>query len=190
LDSVVLVNILSLCAAGAALAGDTKPRPEPTHTGVPVSVGRPISWEELKDRCAHPEQFDVQRAPQNILLRCEDRRLIWQAAPSGEVALPGSRQVASGVFTDKFYVEAQRREVLVAGKSGSCHRFKEVEETLVVERPLSCDEVLGIKGDLTEFCASLTEATKGNNPKAVEWKDTQRVIDTCGAIQNEKPTPK
>jgi len=181
------VSILGLMAAMvsmSAFAGD--------NTTPGNGNSKPISWDELKERCAHPERFDVQRAPQNIKIQCSDTKTTWAAAAPGEVALPGKRKVTAGVFADKFFVNHDSKEVPVYSKTGSCHRFKEIEETMTIERAVSCADILNFKGDLSEFCVSAVDAAKGSNPKLVEQKETGDFMDTCGggAIQHGDGKPK
>lgn len=177
----VRFTIASLAAPVAVLVLTFAAQADTKVPGPGTGPGKPISFAELRERCLHPETFDVQRAPQNIRVLCTDSRLVWAASAPGEVNLPCRRKVTSGLFADKFFVNAEQRELPIYAKSGSCHRFKEIEETLTVERPLSCAEILAIKGELTDFCSSVVEAAKGANPKLVEVRETGNVRDTCGA---------
>ncbi len=172
-----LMLFVALSVLGASAMAGGKPGTGPGTPGVP---GKPISWEELRARCENPERFDVQRAPQNIRIQCTDSHVTWVAAMPGEVFLPGNRRVTSGVFADKFFVDARQHEVPIFSKNGSCHRFKEVEETMTIERPVTCADVLSMKGDLGEFCQSVLDSTKGANPKLIDVRETGRMIDTCG----------
>lgn len=168
--SAVLAASASMSWAGAGGKG-----------GIPINA-RPISLDEFKARCANPDSFDVQRAPQNIRVECSETAREFIAAAPGEVPLPGSRAVTTLVMSDKFYVNADESDVPVVSKGGSCLRFKEVERTLAVERPLSCGEILGMKGSMDDLCVSMLNAAKGANPKIVDVHETGTVIDTCGSI--------
>jgi hypothetical protein len=152
--------------------GDNDKGGKPTMT-------RAVSWDELRARCASPEQFDVQRAPQNIRIQCTDVQREFIAVQPGEVLLPSARMVASAVFSDKFHVDAQQIDVPVFAKGGSCMRFKEVEKTLAVERGLTCSDILGNKGDANEFCIGSLDRSKGSNPKLASVVETGTFIDTC-----------
>ncbi|OFZ53795.1 MAG: hypothetical protein A2428_02665 [Bdellovibrionales bacterium RIFOXYC1_FULL_54_43] len=173
----VTMGVVFMIAASGALAADFALDGKPGQGGPDHS--RPISWEELRERCAHPDQFDVQRAPQNIKIQCTDIRREWLASAPGEIPLPGSRNVITAVFADKFHVGASARDVPLFSKSGSCLRFKEVEKSLTIERPISCDEILGMKGTSDDFCLSALDAAKGANPKLIEIRDTGNMINTC-----------
>ncbi len=138
-----------------------------------------VAWEEFKERCANPEKFDVQRAPQNIRVQCTDERLTWMAAPPSELTLPCERRVGSAVFADKFFVAQSNRDFEVSAKAGSCHRFQEYEERISVERPVSCEEILAVKGDVHDWCASVLDGVRVTQPKMVERRETNRIFDTC-----------
>ncbi|MGK5086238.1 hypothetical protein WDW86_01665 [Bdellovibrionota bacterium FG-2] len=147
----------------------------------PLGETRAIAFDELKARCEHPEEFDVQRAPQNIRILCTDVSREFVAASPGEIALAGGRIVQTSVYSDKFHVNQDEHELPVYIKSGSCLRFKEVEKVLALERHLGCAEILGWKGDLASFCVAGLDAAKVANPKLLEVKDTGRLVDTCPA---------
>ncbi|MBC7693194.1 MAG: hypothetical protein H7222_15625 [Methylotenera sp.] len=140
-----------------------------------------VSLEEMKDRCLNPLNYDVQRQPQNIVIKCSDVRLNWTAGKPGAVSLNGLRHVTAGVTANKFETSAITKEVPVEAKGGTCNRFTEMQETVAVERGLTCDELLSVKGDVVDFCAGAVDATKGSNPKLVDIVETGRVIDTCAA---------
>ena len=162
-----------------ALAGD-KPGDKP---GTSPAGNKAISWAELKERCANPRSFpDVQREPENIKIQCSDNQVNWVASAPGEFALQGARNVMTGLFSDKFVVNMDTTTQAAAARTGTCHRFKEIQEAFTVERQLSCAEVLGVKSDLAEYCTSILDQSKGSNPKLIEAKDTGRTIDTCSAV--------
>ena len=167
----LFVMIAALSLSAAAFAG--------SDGGQPVSA-RTISLDDFKFRCAHPEQTDIQRAPQNIRIQCTDDRHEYVATAPGSLDLPGARTVTAAVFSDKFNVDSQSKAVPGAGdKAGSCMRFKEVEQTLTIEKPLSCDDILSIKGDLSDYCQDATDLAKGVNPKLIDSHDTGNAVDTC-----------
>ncbi|HAR43232.1 MAG TPA: hypothetical protein DCS07_11490 [Bdellovibrionales bacterium] len=146
-----------------------------------LNTSRQIAFEELRARCERPEQFDVQKAPQNIKIQCTDIRREWVPAVPGEVPLPGMRRVVLSMFSDKFHVGASAQDVPVYSKSGTCQRFKEIEKVLTLERPLSCAEIVGMKSSIGEFCISVLDTAKAANPKLVEVREMEgRLIDTCG----------
>lgn len=153
--------------------------------GVQPFQARSISYDEFKDRCANPDKYrgDVQRAPENIKIQCTDTVRQFVADQSGDVPLPGSRQVVTSLFSDKFDVNSQSKVYAMDAKSGSCLRYKEVQKTLSIEKPLTCNEILSLKGDINDYCAQNLDSLKSANPKLIEVKDTGTVIDTCGGVR-------
>jgi hypothetical protein len=184
----VLVALAAM--SSAAFADDGKDpkgggeHPTPGPSSAPAAT-RAISWDELRGRCEHPEQFDVQRAPQNIRVQCSDVEREYVAASEGELPLMASRRVQSAVYADKFSVTSEERDVPMVAKSGSCLRFKEVQRTLSVEKAIDCPTILGTKGDAADLCAAALDEARGSNPKLVEVTDTGKVIDTCPASADD-----
>ena len=72
-------------------------------------------------------------------------------------------------------------------KPGTCPRYKEVERTLRLERPMSCQEILGMKTSLEEMCLNALQNSKANHPKNIEQRDTGGFIDTCANPTNGAP---
>lgn len=139
-----------------------------------------LTWEQFKDSCLHPQQFNSQIGPRDIRIQCTDVTREFVGTSPGQVALPGNRRVIFAVFSDKYHVNASQAEDPITNRTGSCMRFKEVERTVTIEKKLSCDDVLGIKSDLADYCASTLSITKGANPKLIDTRETGRFIDTCG----------
>jgi hypothetical protein len=178
----VVFSLAVALVAASAFAGD-KPGTTPGKI-------TPISWDELKERCLHPRQFENQAPIVNAQIECTDTSRSWAAAAPGEVALPGYRKITTRVTTDKFAVAEQESELEIPSKGGSCQRFKEIEQTLTIEVPVSCDQILGHKGTLAEFCSGELDKSKGANPKLVQTKDTGNMLDTCGGTSQDKPGSK
>jgi hypothetical protein len=195
------VSILALAGSVTAWAGDGKDIPgagSGSGKDQPGHPARRISWGELQERCANPDRFDVQRPPQNIRIQCTDRRTSWIAGKPGQLPLTGSRFVAAGVLSDKFFVGAEEGMVPFAQAGGSCLRFHEVLESVTLERSMSCAEVLGMKGSLSDFCSSVLDSSKGGSKTGSgKWADrveTGRVADTCAGVMlkeagGAKPVP-
>lgn len=176
--AMTMVTIVTMANAGGALANDDKGGDHGPGAGVSAS----ISWDELKARCLHPDQFPVQRAPQNIKIQCADSSYEYVPAAAGQVSLAASRTVVTSVLADKFHVVAGAADVPVIARGGSCLRFKEIEKTLTIEKPMSCNEILGLKTDPAEYCVSALDQARGQNPKLLAVRDTGHVVDTCGAL--------
>src|SRR5689334_15985050 len=94
------VNALISLFALSAFATEVKPG-GPSN---PASL-RAVNWEELQGRCAHPEQYDIQVAPANIKLVCQDTQVSWVPGAPGEVPLTGSRKIKTEVLSTKFHVQ-------------------------------------------------------------------------------------
>ena len=155
--------------------------------GTAPDTSRGISFEEFRARCLNPEQFDIQRQPQNIKVQCTDIRHEFVPAAPGDIPLPGFRRVVTALFADKFHVNADARDVPVFSKGGTCQRFKEVEKTLTIERALSCGEILGMKSSIDDLCLAALDQAKGANPKLVEVRDVEgSIIDTCRGLPGQQ----
>ncbi len=131
---------------------------------------------------------DVQRAPENIKVQCTDVSRAFVADASGQMPLPSSRSVTTALFSDKFNVDADTKAYPSDAKSaaaGSCLRYKEVQNTVAVEKQLTCGEILSWKGDVEDFCAANLESLKSANPKLIDTRDTGAVIDTCGGAASQ-----
>lgn len=174
---LMLFSMIAALGAGAYQADAHDKGP-----GGPNGDNTPsLSWDQFRESCIHPEEFNNQVPPSNIRIQCTDiHKEFVQSAP-GQVQLPGNRRIIFAVFSNKYHVNAdQREEPILNNKGSSCMRYKEVEKTLTVERRLTCEDVLGMKASLPEFCSSLLTVAKGANPKLVDSRDTGRFVDTCG----------
>lgn len=192
LQMIVFLGMATLFGASGAFSGDCKEKD--CKGDGPGPVAKSISWEELKERCAHPTQFDVQRPPQNIRIQCSESRFAWVASSSVEVSMPSVRKVITGVLADKFVVGAEQKELQFYSKPGTCQKFRKIEEILSIERPVSCSDLLGMKGDLGDLCLSMLDVMKNSNPKLVEVRETPEVMDSCAGLgaqhHPDKPEPK
>lgn len=173
--STILTGVVLAGVARAAEPEGEKPDPRPVRA--PVE----LSFEQFVAQCANPEQGQVQRAPREIRLVCSNREVTWLAAQPGALPLPGSRQVSTALLSDKFRVSSGTRAVEVSARAGSCHRFEEVVETFTTEVPMTCEDVVGIKVAIEEYCSQELDEQKDRNPKATTTERTGRVIDTCAS---------
>jgi hypothetical protein len=141
---------------------------------------KPISWAELQALCANPKggKDGVQVSPEHIFIQCTDTSTQWVADAPGSLPLDGKRTVTPGVISDKFVVSEPSKEYPVVGKGFSCLKYKEIRKTATVEKALSCAEIVGVKGDLADYCA--TEVTGKNvKPGLIKVEDTGNSVDTC-----------
>jgi hypothetical protein len=190
----LMIMTLALALSTASVFADDGGKGHDQHDGGKDGGGqvqgaaRSISYQEFKDRCANPDKYrgDVQRAPENIKVQCTDVTHEYVADQSGSVPLPGSRNVVTALFSDKFNVDADNKVYAMEAKGGSCLRYKEVEKSLTVEKALSCGEILSWKDDVDSFCQANLDSLKSANPKLIQVKDTGAVIDSCGGIRGGK----
>jgi hypothetical protein len=142
-----------------------------------------ISLEEFKGRCTNPRDYDKQVAPENISISCTNVETEFVPDAPGNFQMLSTRHVTAGVFSSKWHVGGvDAKEVPVQQRPGSCLRFKEVERTLTEARNVSCNEIIAMKGDLQDYCASVLDSSKSQHSKMIDTKETGRVIDTCGGI--------
>jgi hypothetical protein len=145
-----------------------------------------ITWDEFKYRCADSKDkpLNEQGRPEHIRLQCTNVEREFVPASPGTLQLEATRHVVTTVLSDKFDVAAMGKDYApasVAQSRAPCLRYKEVERTIQVEKSLSCGEILGIKGDINDYCASALDMIKGTSPKLVETRETGNVRDTCGS---------
>jgi hypothetical protein len=138
-----------------------------------------LTWDQFKTQCSNPGSTATQATPQNIEVQCTNDQKEYVADSSGNVPLASSRVVTTAISSNKFQVEAETNNVAEPASAGSCLRYKEVEESFSIQMSLTCSDILSIKGDISDYCASQTALVKGANPKIVNVRDTGAAIDTC-----------
>jgi predicted secreted protein len=65
------------------------------------------------------------------------------------------------------------------GLKVACPRLKEVEETLVTERMVTCDEILGNVSSLNNLCVSFIDSARQDNVNLATVQDTGETISSC-----------
>jgi hypothetical protein len=156
------------------------------YAGAEPEKNYTISWDDFKYRCsdAKDKPLNEQGKPMNIRVVCTNVEHEFIPSAPGSIPLEASRHVVTTILSDKFNVAAMGKDYQAAGsKGGSCLRFKQVERTIQAEKMLSCAEILSIKGDINDYCASNLDMVKGTSPKLIETRETGAVIDTCGGQQ-------
>jgi hypothetical protein len=171
----VLATLVMAFSAASALAGPSD--------GKDATPGKSftVSWEEFKGRCANPDAYPQQRRPDRITIQCTNVEREFVPDAPGQVDLANGRRVITTVLSDKFNVASMDNGYALAARPGSCLRYKEIEKTISIERPLTCSEVLGIKGEVSDFCASALDTAKGVNPKLIDTHETGNRVDSCGS---------
>ena len=181
----VVMSAVMISGISVAAAGDKQDwGKDGGKSGKEGVAQRAVSLDEFKARCERPQDFDIQRAPQNIRIQCTDDHLEYVAGTPGIVPLAGARQVQTAVLSDKFVIAGlDAKDIPVYAQSGTCLRFKEIRKGLTIEKTLSCGEIAGIKGSLEDYCVSALDASKAGNPKMISVQDTGRLVDTCAGVQ-------
>jgi hypothetical protein len=155
------------------------------HAGQDEGTIYPISWDEFKYRCsdAKDKPQNMQGKPLNIHVVCTNIEREFIPGEPGSIPLDASRLVVATVHSDKFSVaEMNKAYQPAAGKGGgTCVRYKEVERTIQGQSNLSCDQILGMKGDINDYCATNLDSLKGASPKLITTHETGNVRDTCGS---------
>jgi hypothetical protein len=173
----LIVLVLGFGVQGMqAIAGDN-----PKDDGKTTIPSQPLSWEDFKKACADPGQFGKQQPPSDIRIICKDTTTSWVGVESGQMDLDSNRKITAEVKSDKFHVVPQTNDAAVSDRTGSCTRYKEVEQVYMApEVVVTCADILNHKGTLQEFCATKVDESKGKNPKLTTTTDTNRApIDTC-----------
>jgi hypothetical protein len=190
-------NLRALIAASVGLVIGTAALPAFASFGAdkdkddnkPGFTVKAIDWAEFKDRCVNPQKYpDIQVAPQHIQFQCVDAQLDWVSEQPGTIPMPGYRTIQGAIVSDKFAVNAAREEAVLTNKGGSCMRYKEVERSIKLEVPMSCNDIQKW-GSPVEYCKMAADSAKGANPKLVSSRDTGRVIDSCKGLSAPNPKP-
>jgi len=174
-----LFSVALVLSAASAMAGDGGKGGD--KGGDNNGPSFTLTWDQFKAQCQDPAHSPIQHAPENIVVQCTDVRHSYVPESSGNIPMAASREVTTAVSSNKFYVRAESDAIDTQAAVGQCLRYKEVEASFTIEKSLSCADVLGIKGDIKDYCASSTDLVKNANPKVVNFKDTGATIDTCGA---------
>ena len=140
---VLILTLLTLPVASAQTPPPEKYAPRPR---------RQISFDELRDRCLKPAEFPDARAPSNLVVQCTQTRIRWISAAAGLVPLPSSNQFTASIQGNRYEVPPMQFQLAVPTQAGQCVRFKEVKESFTFERPISCHDLIELKGGLEEYC--------------------------------------
>jgi hypothetical protein len=175
----LIISLAMAMNAALALADDGSKGQNPQQPMIT------LTWDQFQAQCADPDNTPTQASPKNIELQCSDTRREFVADSSGDVPLAANRMVTTALSSNKFQVQSETHAVAEAASEGTCLRYKEVEESFSIQKTLTCSDILSIKGDINDYCASETDLVKGANPKIVNVRDTGATIDTCGGLSNQ-----
>lgn len=140
-----------------------------------------LTYDQLKEGCKDPNQFQRQNKPANMEVSCEDRQTRWVPVDMGNFTLPRARKVAIGLTSDKFDVPGVTKEVATEQQAGTCPKFKEVIEKIQTTRATNCDEILAFQGTEIQFCSTVMDDMRAKNPESITVSDSGRVVDFCNA---------
>jgi hypothetical protein len=149
-----------------------------------LGSGDPVKFEDLKRHCALQgkegkggpgEQLPLK----NPFVSCQDTITTWVATGAGELSLPASRKIVTSLKDKFFYIPQTEGAANFQTKGASCPKLKEVEQTVILEEPITCDQVNNITS-LVDFCVQVIDGKKGGGQKLGDQRDTGRYFDTCG----------
>jgi hypothetical protein len=150
------------------------------QTNIP-GAAKGLSWDEFRESCTNPAKFHSQRPPENIKVICKDVRQSYVPMESGSINLPSFRVVGSQLLSDKYYVTNTAESVGVISPNAACAQFKGIEQTLNVERVVTCDDILANQLSLRDTCVEFIDSAKNDNIEIVATRDNGQTISTCSA---------
>lgn len=144
-----------------------------------AQAGNSLSYEEFIEACKNPDSQGMQIPPEQIKVLCVDEKLRWQPTESGVINLDQSRLLTAELFSNKYHVKQQEFVLEMPEAMTSCPKQREILETAVVEKPLTCAQVLNEKRGLEEICREAIDSAIAANPDIVESVPTGREFTTC-----------
>lgn len=150
-------------------------------------AGENLTYEEFIEACKNPDSQGAQIPPTQIKVLCVDEKLRWQPTESGTIDLGQSRLLSAELFSDKYHVDASEFTLEMPEAMTTCPQQREVLETAVVEKPLSCAQVLNEKRGLKEICQEAIDSAIAANPDIVETIPTGKIFSTCEDSPDQTP---
>ncbi len=186
IKSKLMIALAVLSVSSVAFADDSNGLGEGNGAPkAPVHPPQGISLQEFQARCANPASFNEQVAPANIVIQCTNVTTEFVPVPPRFFTLVATSSVSAQVTSEKWVVGGIGPQSINSKQgSGSCLRYKEVARTLTVEKPLSCADVVGLKGSINDYCEGAVTSSRGSNPKLGAVIDTGRVVDTCAGMES------
>lgn len=138
-----------------------------------------VSWADLKAACEDPARFHNQNAPKNIEISCQDTQTRYLPTKSGAIDLDVDRHITSSVISDKYSVSPSTESIVMAKEIAACPQFRKVEETITVNRGITCDEVLAYVGTATDFCMGIATELRASNPDAIQVTEKEEYVSLC-----------
>lgn len=152
--------------------------------GLVVTIGpvhsAELTFDQFRESCTDPDSFGHQRPPEKIRVLCKNVYTGWNPIEAGGVSLSASRVLTGELFSDKYHVSSTDYDVEVPEMRAECPRFREVTETVTIERSMTCDQVMADERTLEDICLDVINDGVGQNPDMVEVEPTGRVYSVCG----------
>jgi hypothetical protein len=156
--------------------------------GFPV---RPLTWDQFKDSCKNPGQYQAQRPAENIKVVCRDQRWSWVlSSTAGSKDLDQSRAIGTELFSDKFHVVAATNQVCADPLKVGCPVYNQVELDMNTEQAVTCDDVANFAGSITDFCEGVLNNAYNSNPGSYSSTPTGKSANLCdGGGTQTNPNP-
>lgn len=121
-----------------------------------------------------------QNKPQQIKILCVDEKLVWKPAASATFGLEQKRKLNARLFSDRYHVETPEYALSLSEAAVDCPRMREFLETVAVEKPLSCADVLNRENGLKHICKTAVDSAVAATPDIADSVPTGRVRSACG----------
>ena len=145
-----------------------------------------LTYEQFLSSCQNPGAFGHQRPPQSIKVDCKNILTGWEQIEAGSFSLPESRMVTSEIFSDKYHVSLVDYMVETPDRRVACPRMREVIQTVIVEKSITCEQILASPQALENLCLQVINESVASNPALVTTSTTGRVYNVC-SDEKQKP---
>jgi hypothetical protein len=140
---------------------------------------KPLTFEEFKKACVDPAAFQAQIPPSQIRVTCSEVSTTWKPAGSSFFNLGATREITSALVSNKFNTSKLAQTIYANPAQGTCNRYQEVMQKIAVDVSLTCQQVVSIKTNLTDFCQSSLDSARAGNPGLVTETSTGNTVSTC-----------
>jgi hypothetical protein len=147
-------------------------------SGSEVSA-RELSYADFLKSCQDPTAYGHQRPPENIRVTCTNVQQGWEPIEAGSTTLDESRLLSTELFSDKHHIKRECFNLVVPEFNVLCPRFREVKETVTIDKTLTCALLLDDDRSLQEICTDAINEAVAANPDLVDVVPTGAVFNTC-----------
>jgi hypothetical protein len=127
-----------------------------------------INFEQLKEACKNPAQFQNQNKPSSMKLDCKDRILFWMPAANGAAELKNSREVAYRVSSDKYGVPSAKKNIDYPSLAVVCPQFQLFASDAQISKEITCADVENYEGTAIDMCTQHLNDLRRDNSKVIE----------------------